>query len=367
MACCQEYQTECLKVVTIGYLKSFIGSNVQDNTDGHALPVNHSDNTYCPTYSELIGGTLIQNWKENATTPNKDQDGIVVSGSYTGNQLVRQQDLSLKYTRFSKLEISSNKTSNLNQCGDSAIITTTYKYVRHTKSMNGSCSVTSSSVETNAPCADLTFTASFGSVSNCTDYTIPKNGTAFSAAARTDKVSATTVFRGSTKESNVVSIGQKKREGDWIYSGRSYDNLTITRTSEENFDCSGGWYSARATGYYTDYYYWKDDCGVDYKDKTDTITGQENVGGGTYTCSVNGVSSMPNSGGTTTFTYTKSGGSELTGYFSPIECDCEDTYHDWEYLTATYGNGKFTRSLRFDQYCSKCPDDPKCQNDEDNP
>ena len=90
MACCSEFQTECLKVVTIGYLNSFIGSNIKD-TDG-TVKTAAGDSTYCPTYGELTGGSLIPNWREGSS-PYLDIDGIVITGSFASNQLVRQKDL----------------------------------------------------------------------------------------------------------------------------------------------------------------------------------------------------------------------------------------------------------------------------------
>ena len=96
------YQTECLRVITIGYLKSFIGNEVQNSSNGSSIHVNYSDDTYCPTYAELTGGTFIQNWQQGST-PNGDRDGIVVNATCTGtgsayanNQLVNQKDLSMK-------------------------------------------------------------------------------------------------------------------------------------------------------------------------------------------------------------------------------------------------------------------------------
>ena len=93
---------ECNHVVTIGYLKNLV--NVSG--EGNIVSVNNSDNTYCPTYDELTGGTLIANHSDGST-PNGDIDGIIVSGSYSGNQAVNQEDISLVYTRFKSLTIST--------------------------------------------------------------------------------------------------------------------------------------------------------------------------------------------------------------------------------------------------------------------
>lgn len=230
MACCSEYQTNCLKVVTIGYLKSIIkdgstyliqnssGSGVDVNLN--ALPAAKRDDTYCPTYSELTGGSLIPNWS-TGSTPNGDTDGIYVNPTstvgtgYAANQVVVQKDLQVKYTRFSSLSISAAKTAGFSECGDSTTVSYTHKYVRYTKAMNDSCNIPSSpssSEVSDTTCSELSWHTTYGSVSNCTTYTIPKNGSV-SANSRTDSVYASVVFRGSTKNSNTLSMTQNALTG----------------------------------------------------------------------------------------------------------------------------------------------------------
>ena len=110
-------QTECYRVVTIGYLKSFIGTNVQNSANGSTISISRTDDTYCHTYSELTGGTIIQTWSQG-NTPNGDRDGITVNsaavlgGNYANNQLVDQRDLGLKYTRFKSFSVSSASSVN---------------------------------------------------------------------------------------------------------------------------------------------------------------------------------------------------------------------------------------------------------------
>jgi len=86
--------TECQRIITLGYLDSFINGLIQSSANGTILSVNYGGKsaTYCPTYSELTGGTYIQVSSQN-TSPNLDTDGIFVNGTYTNNQNVRQQDL----------------------------------------------------------------------------------------------------------------------------------------------------------------------------------------------------------------------------------------------------------------------------------
>ena len=134
MACCQELQTECFKVVNIGYLKTFIGDLIQNNS-GETVHIDETiwnNSGYCPTYQELTRSTnpVIQNWKQDTSTPNKDTDGISISGTYRNDQLVRQQDLSVKYTRINKLEIARNGSTNISACGGNATLTYDYKYAR---------------------------------------------------------------------------------------------------------------------------------------------------------------------------------------------------------------------------------------------
>ena len=50
-------QTECLRIITIGYLKNFIGDLIKDS-NGNVVHINEdakpdfSNDSYCPTYSE---------------------------------------------------------------------------------------------------------------------------------------------------------------------------------------------------------------------------------------------------------------------------------------------------------------------------
>jgi hypothetical protein len=170
MACCSEFQNECLKVVTIGYLKTFIGNLIQDSSNGSTKLISYSDNTYCPTYSELTGGTFIQTWSQGST-PKGDRDGIAVGGSYSNNQLVKQQDLQVKYTRFNALSIARSGSGNISECGGNATLTYTYNYSRHTKSMNSSsCATADTSSNVASVCGELTYHTTYGSVSNCTAY-----------------------------------------------------------------------------------------------------------------------------------------------------------------------------------------------------
>lgn len=339
MACCQEYQTECLKVVNIGYLKSFISDFVQNSTNGSVIHITRTDDTYCPTYSELTGGTIIQTWIQGAT-PRSDRDGIVVSSRCTGtnanyasNQLVNQKDLSLKYTRFNTLSISRTDSGDISECGGSAELSYTYNYTRSTKSMNNSCSVSTSSENINGSCDELTYHATYGSVSECIDYSIGKNGTV-SSSTRTDSVYASTTFRGSTKNSASISIRQKALTGSYstfVSHVEVTTAVTATKTSSTSFGCDGGLYSADGTRYYnsTDTYSWDDSCGVNYPSVTSAKT------------SSNLSSSL---------------GSK-SGVFSSWDC-CEGAHSDSATLTFTY-DGK-SGSASFSQSCEDCSSTTAC-------
>lgn len=339
MACCQEYQTECLRVVNIGYLKSFIGDFVQNSTNGSVIHITRTDDTYCPTYSELTGGTIIQTWVQG-TTPRSDRDGIVVSprctgtnANYASNQLVNQKDLSLKYTRFNTLSISRTDSGDISECGGSAQLSYTYNYTRSTKSMNNSCSVSTSSENINGTCSELTYHTTYGSVSSCVDYSIPKNGTV-SSSTRTDSVYASTTFRGSTKNSASISIRQKALTGSYstfVSHVEVTTAVTATRTSSSSFGCDGGLYSADGTRYYsaTDTYSWDDSCGVNYPSVTSAKT----------------TSNLSSSLGS------------KSGVFGSWDC-CDGAYSDSATLTFTY-DGK-SGSASFSQSCADCSSSTAC-------
>ena len=338
---CSDYQTECLKVVTIGYLKEFIGSNVQNSTNGSPISIQRTDNTYCPTYSELTGGTIIQTWADGRT-PRSDRDGITVSSTWAGgssgyaaNQLVDQRDLGLKFTRFNTLSIfRTDNGGDISECGGSATLSYTYNYKRYTKTMGNSCSVSSTNTTDNGPCGELAYHTTYGSVSNCTNYSIGKNGS-FSAASRTDNVYASTTFRGATKTSNSVNIYQKPLTGGYSREKNRWEettSVTATATSQTSFDCVGGEYSARGTRKYNivGRFAWVDSCNVEYsqtQDRNISTNQTEDLG-------------------------TKSGS------FGYHDC-CEGSYSTSANIQFSKG-GKSSPTITFTQSCSDCSSDPSC-------
>ena len=226
MACCEEKQTECLKVVNIAYLKTFIGDDVHSSIDNTAIKINGYDDKYCPTYGELTNGLIIQTGRTDASNPFNDVDGIKVNSTfrggsasvpYTNDQVVNKQDLSLIYTRFGTLSISLGKTTGLNACsGESTTVTTTHNYKRYTKTMTdctgGNPTTTSTTV--NGSCTNVEWSTKYGTVTNCNTYTIDKNPT---DSSRTDTVKASVKWRGTTNTSNVVNVTQlAPAGGGWV-------------------------------------------------------------------------------------------------------------------------------------------------------
>lgn len=264
--------TECDHIVTIGYLKSFIGTDVHSSLNDTVLSVNSQDDTYCPTYAELTGGTLIQN-HSNGATPNGDVDGIIVDGSYASNQIVMERDLSMVYTRFKSLSISASQTT-ISECGGNSTLSYTHLYTRYTKSHTDDCERTSTTEievsDTNN--SEVSWNASpYGSVSYPT-YTIGKNGTV-SASSRSTTVTASVTFRG-TNHTDTVVITQNALSGEYKYYTHSSELYSYDRydISPSDFSCEGGTWNG--TGYYTnhdwDVYRWVDSCGTAYNNITIT-------------------------------------------------------------------------------------------------
>ena len=263
--------TECDHIITIGYLKSFVGTDAHSSTNDTPLSVSSQDDTYCPTYGELINGIFIQTWKEGGT-PNGDRDGIVVGGSYDDSQLVMKKDLSIKYTRFKSFSISASPAI-ISECGGSSTLSYSHKYTRYEKNHTNNCEDTDiTSVEVNDTSNnEVSWNAgAYGSISYPT-YSIGKNGTV-SASSRSTTINGSVTFRGNTHNDTLV-LTQNSLTGDYTSFYRhnsvisSYDSVSV---SPWDFGCEGGrWY---ATGYYTthefDVYRWVDSCGTVYNDIT---------------------------------------------------------------------------------------------------
>lgn len=344
---CSDYKTECLRVVNIAYLKEFIGNNVQNSSDGTTKYVDSSEDRYCPTYGELTGGTYIQTWSQG-TTPRGDRDGIVVSQTWAGdgsryadNQLVDQRDLSLRYTRFNELSIERTSPNVImSACSGTTGLRYTYNYKRYIKSMNNSCTISTSNSTVNDACSALTYTTTFqglsnsgSSVTNCTTYKVYKNGD-FSSENRDDTVYATVRFRGTPYTSNSVIIKQAGLSGSYskeISTREVTTKVTASAASQTSFDCNGGEYSARGTRHYkiVAKRAYVDICGKEYSQtkEFDKVTGltQNLESGGTF------------------------------GYY---EC-CNGGHSETKKITFVR-DGLSSQTITFTQSCTDCSSDPKC-------
>ena len=324
-------QTECYRVVTIGYLKSFIGTNVQNSANGSVISISRSDDTYCPTYSELTGGTIIQTWSQGST-PNGDRDGITVNsnailgGNYAANQLVDQRDLGLKYTRFKNFGISASPTT-ISECGGNSTLSYSHVYTRYNKYMNDSCATASTSSDVSDTAnGEVSWSAgSYGSISYPT-YSIGKNGSV-SAPARSTTVTGSITFRG-TSHSDTVTITQNALTGGYSQYVTYYTVTTsvgASPSSSQSFGCDGGTYSATGTRYYDTYYRysWTDSCGENYP----SLTSDTKVSSGS-----------------------ESMGSK-SGSFSSWDC-CNGGHSDSASLS--FSQDGYSDSVSFSQSCADC-------------
>ena len=337
---------DCYKVVTIGYLKSFIGTNIQ-NSSGAVVYVNTNvlasekrRDDYCPTYSELTGGTLIPNWAQGGT-PNGDRDGITVSNpwfgsepgspqNYANNQLVDQKDLGLRYTRFLKFSVSS-ASGDISQCGGNKSVSYVHQYTRYNKSMNSSCAVSTTSATANdTENTEVTWTGcNWISVNRSTLVaTAVRQPETRKADRRCCSVKGQITFRA-TSHTASTSICQAALGGGWNnYEGRHYTSVTVHPSTTSTFGCDGGSFSVTSTGYFYDRYEWKDDCGTIYHSSPyDDRNGSEAAG-------------------------------TASGSFDSLECDCESAQAKSKTLTINYHGS--SDSATFNQSCAACPDDPKC-------
>ena len=282
-------QTECLRIITIGYLKNFIGDLIKDS-NGNVVHINEdakpdfSNDSYCPTYSELTGGTLIPNHIEGES-PEDDVDGIVVNSifyndgisSYAENQQVNQKDLSVAYTTFNRFSIGAEPTT-ISECGGNSTLNFLYEFTRNLKYMTSSCTVTTSAYSiTDLEGDDISWsTSTFGDITYPL-FSVSKNGNV-SANSRTTIVTGRVTFQG-VDYTDTVTITQNELTGDYTaLEGRHYTGVTVYPTTQKSFDCGGGDYAIRATGSYYDRYNWVDSCGYEYVNVYKDTEGTEDAG-----------------------------------------------------------------------------------------
>ena len=274
---------ECNHIITIKYLEAFANGVIQDsngniiNVNRNALPSSARTDGYCPTYSMLTGGTLVQNHKANSVnTPNDDVDGIIIKGSYAANQCVKQEDMSLRYTRHSGLTISADTTS-IGPCDCISCVTLSYdnKY-KITERTLSACSSTAYKDSTSAITDTVNREIIWGKNGQGTitypKFSMPQNGEV-SSNTRTTTISAITRFRNTDISSvNSITVTQAGLTGEYVYwrEYRRPKTLTAQRLTDENFPCSGGTAKANAVGTYDvhNVSIWTDVCGNQYPNKT---------------------------------------------------------------------------------------------------
>ena len=278
MACCTG-QTKCNDTVTIGYLKTFVGNDILDSA-GNAVSVNTTKpDSYCPTYAELTGGTLIPNFVDGGTNKwASNVDGISVANgsSYSSNKLVKVQDLKLTYTRYESITVSAATTS-LSECGGSTTLGRTFKLKKTVKGMND-CSGGVPSTSTSEG-NDTATTATYSSTQNWLTIngntaTAAKNGTV-SSSTLTTVVKAAVNYKGATYTSTGITISQSGLTGAYESTGTSVaTSIDLTYTpSTKTFGCAGGNYTVEAAGKYYTRYKWKDSCNVVYNDVYNDVQG----------------------------------------------------------------------------------------------
>lgn len=144
--------TSCNEIVSVSYLKSFLqGTPITVSTT--------KDDEYCPTYTELINGSIVPVTNANSISDfHYGTDGIYINPSdYTGSapvQLgcceanpgdrnVRKQDLSAYFFDLSNFMVQLNHEEEL--CSASGELEGGYDITMHEKSMGSDCSVSTDS------------------------------------------------------------------------------------------------------------------------------------------------------------------------------------------------------------------------------
>lgn len=295
--CCQG-GNECNHVVTIGFLREFIGSNVQDSNGSPIYIPSQEDDTYSPTYAQLTGGTYIQLWSAGSS-PNGDVDGIEVNPictrtntQYLDNQAVNQEDLILKYTRFKSFSIRVNERSIVNpsnncsmgicdtcisECGGSCDLIYTHVYTKYTKTMSNLCesALTYSDVNDTSS-SEITWHKRSGAANLGRNgrITYTKNSSSSGEAPqRNSTFYASVTFRGTRHDSNDYIVCQSALTGGWVRndSESGYEEYAVCGSftvTPNSFGCSGGtWQGILSYSSHTwNVYYWKDSCGYIYQD-----------------------------------------------------------------------------------------------------
>ena len=293
--CCTG-QTECNQAITIGYLKSFVSSDIKNPTGGTVNVTTTENDDYCPTYSELTSGNILPLFVDGGNNKwYNNVDGITIIGTYAPGETVEQKDLVLTYTRYKNLSISAGKTT-FDECGDNTSVCATFTFTKTVKAMNGStCAVSTNSTDGYDTNCNVSFSdncnwLTIGSCSNnCVNVSADKNGTV-SANSRTCAVTVSATYKGSNY-SDSLTITQEALTGSYsVYDDRYYTGIEITgHSSTAQNTCESVQVYVSGKGYYYDRYFWKDSCNVVYSGSTnkkyEDRTGSEDVTTSRYTFS----------------------------------------------------------------------------------
>ena len=280
-------QNICYKVVTIGWLKNFIGTKLQNSNGGTVYVGGSYDDSYCPTYLQLTNGSLLPYRSTSSSGPADDTDGITVnsichatSQSYSSNQLVNIHDMAVCNTRLDSFTVSVD-TSTIDGCnGGTRNLSYTRRFTRTTWDMLNCASQetpsSSSSSVNDTRNSLISWSTNIGNITNSSSagsgkaVTVGKNtpSSDSGSSSRTITVTGSSTFRGSTA-TDTASVGQSGVGGSykyWYTTQVGQTNYRVTCSGGPSFGCGGGSYSAAAKHDYKDrtYYRWQDVCGVNY-------------------------------------------------------------------------------------------------------
>lgn len=354
--CCVDFQTNCKKSITIGYLKTLINGVIPIHTEADPKFANDD---YCPTYDELTNGILVAQYVDGGIDHWGDNvDGIIVEGSYSANSIVGKEDVIFCYTMFGEANLIVDKTE-FDACGDSTYLIVTCGFVKVTRRLSSDCE----NIETTTYGGDTGLTKSFYSTENWLTFSgmtaeAGKNGTV-SSSTRTTDVICTVENRGETYSSNTVTITQDGLTGAYESVGTDIlDNFTARPSTTDTFGCEGGVFSVDGKADVATRKNWIDECGVKYDDvytesRRTEILQEENKfpeiecpteeyrATSSLTISYSGVSSS--------FTFTqdcKQNCCRETGYTCSPECGERVAIYD---VDSCGGSGKF--EIDVESYC----------------
>ena len=283
---CNSLEITCNHNVTIGYLKELVAAIPGACCTRITVTGNDS---YCPTYGELTGGTLIPNFSDGGNYAwSNNVDGIVVSPGYSNNQCVAKKDLKLIYTAFESLVVS-NPSPIVSECGGSTTTTKTLTFRKYTKECDKAVTSTTQ-VDTTLR---VTWSGTDGSNTGTKSYPINNSFT----DTHPSTVYCTINWRGCSYTSNSITVSQKIRAFSHYddYSRSSGQSVDVS-CYPYSFDCKGGTSEATATYYYTTWTerHHIDTCNRDYyqenvsiiRDNTLDVSNYLNATSYTYECQV---------------------------------------------------------------------------------